>query len=100
MATPTVKGRNASPACSGEKSSTRWRYSVLKKNIAKRPEATSSMTTFAARSVRTLKMLSRTSGSGERRSIITKAVRMTTASARKPTVCADPQPFSAVETIP
>ena len=57
MAMPTVKGRNASPAWSGEKSSTRWMYSVLKKNIAKRPEATRSMTTFAARSVRTPKML-------------------------------------------
>ena len=100
MAMPTVKGRNASPACSGEKPSTRWMYSVLKKNIAKRPEATTSMTTFAARSVRTSKMLRRTSGSGERRSITTNDARRTTASARKPSVCADAQPFCSVETIP
>ena len=73
---------------------------MLKKNIAKRPAATTSMTTFAARRVRTLKMLRRTSGSGERRSITTKAARRTTASVRKPSVCADPQPFCSVETIP
>ena len=58
------------------------------------------MTTFAARSVRTPKMLRRTSGSGERRSITTNALSRTTARARKPSVSGDPQPFCSVETIP
>ena len=42
----------------------------------------------------------RTSGSAERRSITTNAASSTIASAKKPPVCSDVQPFSCALTIP
>ena len=72
---------------------------MLKKNIANSPDATRNMTTFAARIVRTLKMLSRTSGSVERRSMTTKAANRANARAPNPRVCAEPQPLSCALTI-
>ena len=98
--TPSVNGTNANPASSGEKPSTRWRYSVLKKNIANSPAATISIATFAPRTVLTEKIESRTSGSAERRSMSTKATSSTAESARKPSTSAEPQPDSAERTIP
>ena len=44
-------------------------------------------------------MLSRTSGSIERRSITTKAASNATAIPPTPSVCSDPQPFSCALTI-
>ena len=96
---PAVNGRNASPASSGPYPSTRWMYRVLKKNIANSPDATRNMDTFAARSERTAKMDSRTSGAFERRSITTKATCSTAASANSPIVRADVQPCSPACTI-
>ena len=98
--TPSVNGTNAKPASSGEKPSTRWRYSVLKKNIANRPAATTNIATFAPRTVLTAKIERRTSGSAERRSIRTKATSSTAARARKPSTSPEPQPSSAERTIP
>ena len=54
----------------------------------------------AARTVRTEKIDSRTSGSTDRRSITTKAVSGAAASVRKPSTSAEPQPDSAERTIP
>ena len=73
---------------------------MLKKNIAKSPAATRNITTFAARTVRTRKMLRRTSGSAERRSMTTNATSSAMASAKNPPVCSDVQPFSCALTIP
>ena len=73
---------------------------MLKKNIAKRPAATTNIATFAPRTVLTEKIERRTSGSAERRSISTNATRSTAASARKPSTSAEPQPASAERTIP
>ena len=96
---PPVKGRNASPASNGPYPSTRWMYSVLKKNMANTPDATRNMTTFAVNSERIRKIESRTSGAAERCSISTKAVSRTTATAKKPIVVADVQPFVSAWTI-
>ena len=74
-------------------------YSVLKKNIANMPEAANSITTFAVSSERTRKIESRTSGAFERSSITTNAVSSATATRKKPTVFADPQPSDSVFTI-
>ena len=74
-------------------------YSVLKKNIAKSPAATRNIATLAARTVRTRKMLSRTSGSAERRSMKTKATSSASAIPPTPSVCSEPQPFSCAFTI-
>src|SRR4029078_1260517 len=71
---PAVNGRNATPALSGPKPSTFWRYSVLKKNIANMPEKARNIDRFAVVSERTRKIESRTSGSAERHSIRTKAL--------------------------
>ena len=72
---------------------------MLKKNIAKSPAATKSIATFAARTVRTRKMLSRTSGSIERRSMTTKAASSASAIPPTTSVWSDPQPFSCAFTI-
>ena len=66
-----MKGRKAKPAFSGPYPSTRWMYSVLKKNIANMPEATRNMTMFAVVSDRTRKIDRRTSGDFVRISIST-----------------------------
>ena len=95
-----MNGTNAKPASSGEKPSTRCTYSVLKKNIAKRPAATMSIATFAPRTVLTEKIERRTSGSAERCSMRTNATSSTAASARMPSTSAEPQPASAERTIP
>ena len=96
---PAVNGRNASPASSGPYPSTRWMYSELKKNIAKSPDATSSITTFAVVSVRVWKMSSRTSGAVARRSITTNATSRANATATVPIVQTDVHPFCCVFTI-
>ena len=82
------------------KPSTRCTKSVLKKNIANMPAATTNIATFAPRTVRTEKIERRTSGSTERRSIRTKATSRTTASAMNPSTSAEPHPDSAERTIP
>ena len=100
MMMPAVNGRKARPDSIGEKSSTRCRYSVLKKNIEKSPQATMSIATLAPRTVRTAKIERRTSGSAERCSITTKPIRSTAESARMPITWPEPQPSSAERTIP
>ena len=50
-------------------------------------------------SVRTRKIPRRTSGATERRSMSTKAARSATATALRPSVCSEPQPFSCALTI-
>src|SRR6266852_4171358 len=74
-------------------------YSELKKNIAKSPDATKNITTFAALSERTRKIDKRTSGAFARSSIKTKPARSATATRNVMIVCAEPQPFCSVWTI-
>ena len=45
---PAVNGRKARPASIGEYPRTGWTNSVLKKNIANSPQATTSIATFAS----------------------------------------------------
>src|SRR3984893_6993291 len=74
-------------------------YSELKKNIAKSPQATRSITTFEAASARSRKIDSRTSGATERCSITTTAASSAFASTKKPIVVVEPQPFRSAWTI-
>jgi hypothetical protein len=67
---------------------------VVKKNIANNPDATKNMATFAARMVRSRKMLSRTSGSIERRSMSRNVASSAIAIPPTPIVWSDAQPFS------
>src|SRR5581483_9121832 len=96
---PAVKGRNARPALSGPYPSTCWMERELKKNIAKRPDATSSIAMFAAVSERTRKMPRRTSGATERRSTRTNATRSAIAARNSPIVRPDVQPCPCAFTI-
>ena len=73
---------------------------MLKKNIAKRPDATSSIVMFAVRSVRIRKTPRRTSGAFWRCSIATNALSRITATTPKPIVLADVQPTFCTLTIP
>jgi hypothetical protein len=74
-------------------------YSELKKNIAKRPEATRNITTFAAVSERVRKIDRRTSGAVARSSMKTKPTSRIPATTNVPIVCAEPQPFCCAWTI-
>jgi hypothetical protein len=67
-------------------------YSEMKKNMLNSDIAMSSETTFAPRSVRLRKIENGTSGWRWRRSMTTKAARMTSDRAPSPSVFVEPQP--------
>src|SRR5205814_8817635 len=89
---PAVNGRTDRPAFSGWYSRKRWRYSVMKKNIANIPDATRNIVRFAVRSERVLKIDRRTSGSFERISMKTNDTSSASAARKRPIVVVEPQP--------
>ena len=72
---------------------------MLKKNIAKMPDAARNIATFAVSSERIRKIESRTSGAFARISITTKATSSAAASPKNPSVFAEPQPADWASTM-
>ena len=95
---PTASGRYEIPVLIGEKCSTSWRYSEMKKNIENSDMPISSPTTFAPRSVRSRKIENGISGSRERDSISTNAISRAAAPARRRSVVVEPQPALTAST--
>ena len=72
---------------------------MLKKNIANMPDMARSIAMFAVSKERIRKIESRTSGAAVRSSTTTNAVSRASATAKKPSVFADPQPADCASTM-